>query len=95
MNILKCSYPNIRGEKKTNYYHFATLCIIIYGKIHPHQTMQSYVKIHGYYSNRVNLHLHYSFGIYFVTFFMYLKGKEKKWMIVVMCKETETIKKKN
>ena len=26
---------------------------------------------------------------------MYLKGKEKKWMIVVMCKETETIKKKN
>ena len=25
---------------------------------------------------------------------MYLKGKGKKWMIVVMCKETETIKKK-
>ena len=63
--------------------------------------MQSYVKIHGCYSNRVNLHalfiLHlifYFFILFYFILFMYLKVKGKEYMIVVVCKKIETIKKK-
>ena len=63
-------------------------------KIHSHQTMQNCVKIYRYYNIRVNYIsiIHVIFSFY--SFFTYAKDEGRKWMVVVICEERETKKKK-
>ena len=54
--------------------------------------MQSYIKIQGFYSNRVNLHKHYSFYIYIYIFSLYLEDEIREWMLIVVYEEKEIIR---
>ena len=64
-------------------------------KVDLHQSMYNCVTLKVCYSSDKNLHWYYSFCIlFFILSLRILRKKKKEWMVIIMCEERETIKKK-